>query len=128
MDEDVVLDASAIMAALQLETGGDVVFATRAARFVSTVNIVEVRTKLSDAGNTSVEIDEAIKILNMIEVNFTSEQARFAGDLRMATRSAGLSVGDRACIALAAEKGAVAMTADKAWKKVELPVRVELIR
>ena len=128
MDEDVVLDASAIMAALQSETGGDVVFATRAARFVSTVNIVEVRTKLSDAGNTSVEIDEAIKILNMIEVNFTSEQARFAGDLRMATRSAGLSVGDRACIALAAEKGAVAMTADKAWKKVELPVRVELIR
>ena len=128
MDEDVVLDASAIMAALQLETGGDVVFATRAARFVSTVNIVEVRTKLSDAGKSSVEIDEALKIINMIEVDFTSEQARFAGDLRITTRRAGLSVGDRACLALAAAKGAIAMTADKIWADVELPVRVVLIR
>jgi ribonuclease VapC len=128
MDEGVVLDASAIMAALQFEKGGDAVFATRAARFVSTVNVAEVRTKLSDAGKSSIEIDEALKIINMIEVDFTSGQARLAGDLRMATRGAGLSVGDRACIALAAEKGVVAMTADKAWKKVELPVRLAMIR
>jgi ribonuclease VapC len=128
MDEDVVLDASAIMAALQFEKGGDAVFATRAARFVSTVNVAEVRTKLSDAGKSSIEIDEALKIINMTEVDFTSAQARLAGDLRMATRGAGLSVGDRACIALAAEKGVIAMTADKAWEKVELPVRLAMIR
>jgi ribonuclease VapC len=128
MAEIVVLDTSAILAALQLEKGGMRVYEVDAARFVSTVNIVEVWTKLTDAGKSSIEIEESLRLIDMTEVDFTSEQARFAGGLRATTRRAGLSVGDRACLALAAEMGAIAMTADKIWADVELPVRVELIR
>jgi ribonuclease VapC len=128
MSDDVVLDTSAILAAIQLEPGGTRIYEIRTARFVSTVNVVEVRTKLSDAGKSSHDIDEALKLIDIVEVDFTSGQARFAGELRAATRSAGLSVGDRACLALAAEKSAIAMTADRIWKELQVPVRVELIR
>ncbi len=128
MADDMVLDTSAILAAILQEDGGSQVYEILASRFVSTVNVVEVRTKLIDRGQSELEIDAALELMDMVEVDFTSAQARFAGGLRATTRRAGLSVGDRACLALAAAKGAIAMTADKIWADVELPVRVVLIR
>jgi ribonuclease VapC len=128
MADDMVLDTSAILAAILQEDGGSQVYEILAPRFVSTVNVVEVRTKLIDKGRSDREIDSALELIDMVEVDFTSAQARFASGLREKTKSAGLSVGDRACLALAAERGAVAMTADKAWKRVELTVRVAFIR
>jgi ribonuclease VapC len=128
MSDNMVLDTSAILAAILQEDGGSQVYEILAPRFVSTVNVVEVRTKLIDKGSSEHEIDAALELIDMVEVDFTSAQARFASGLREATRRAGLSVGDRACLALAAEKNAIAMTADRIWATVDLPVRVELIR
>jgi ribonuclease VapC len=128
MADDMVLDTSAILAAILQEDGGSQVYEILAPRFVSTVNVVEVRTRLIDKGRSDREIDSALELIDMTEVDFTSAQARFASGLREKTKTAGLSVGDRACLALAAERGAIAMTADKAWKKVELPVPLAMIR
>jgi ribonuclease VapC len=128
MAEVIVLDASAIIAVIQSEPGGDLVLDLKTKPLVSTVNIVEARTKLFDFGHTAAQVDELMKLVDMIEVDFTSAQSRIASGMRDTTRHAGLSLGDRACLALAVEKNAVAMTTDQQWAKVDVAVRVELIR
>jgi ribonuclease VapC len=128
MAEIFVLDASAIIAVLRREPGNERVHAIRESAFVSTVNVAEARSKLSDYGMSIDEVDRALALLSVREMQFTVGQARLSGILRESTRSKGLSLGDRACIALAMEKGAVAMTTDSAWVHADLPVAVEMLR
>ena len=59
---------------------------------------------------------------------FTASQARLAADLRPTTSHAGLSLGDRACLALAIELGAEVYTADRQWAKVQVACKIHLIR
>jgi PIN domain nuclease of toxin-antitoxin system len=59
---------------------------------------------------------------------FDERAAWAAGVLRIGTRNAGLSLGDRACIALAKELGLPALTADKAWSRLATGVEVKLLR
>jgi PIN domain nuclease of toxin-antitoxin system len=61
-------------------------------------------------------------------VPLSAEQAKIAGNLAIAGRALGLSLGDRACLALAISTGATAYTADRAWKKLNAGVRIEVIR
>jgi ribonuclease VapC len=61
-------------------------------------------------------------------VDFDAELAEMSADLRPATRPNGLSLGDRACLALAQKRGAVALTADRTWASVDVPVEVRVVR
>ena len=61
-------------------------------------------------------------------VRFDRTAAYRAGLLRVATRQAGLSFGDRACLALAAERGVPALTADRRWSELALDIDVRLVR
>jgi len=82
---------------------------------VSTVNLAEVTTKLVD---WRIDLDDLSTIVREGKVEivpFTEAQARLCGELRRTTRSRGLSLGDRACLALAQERGLTAVTADGAW-------------
>ena len=109
------LDSSAIIALLNKETGADRVRPLLAESAISTVNIAEVATKLVD---WDIDVGElsALLIEGKVEiVPFTEAQARLCGGLRRSTRSRGLSLGDRACLALARERGLTAVTADAAW-------------
>lgn len=128
MADVVVLDASAILAVIQSEPGGELVVDLKSKPLASTVNIVEARTKLFDKGHSAEHVDELMRLVDMVEVDFTSAHSRIASGMRDTTRHAGLSLGDRACLALAAEKNAVAMTTDQQWTKVDVKVRVELLR
>lgn len=128
MVDTVVLDASAILAVIQSEPGGEFIVDLKSKPLASTVNIVEARTKLFDKGHNAELVEELMRLVDMIEVDFTSAQSRIASGMRDTTRHAGLSLGDRACLALATEKNAVAMTTDQQWTKVDVKVRVELIR
>ena len=60
----------------------------------------------------------------------TESQAQRSAELRLATRTAGLSLGDRACLALAAELGAPALTADRSWTGIAeaAGVAVQVVR
>ena len=95
---------------------------------MSSVSLAEVRTKLIDLNRLDLmALEEDLRLAIRI-VDFTTEHAVVAGDMRAATRQYGLSLGDRACLALALSLGANVYTADAAWTKVELACKVHLIR
>ena len=94
---------------------------------ISAVNFTEVMTRLH--GETQGSSYPVTDILELVQVvPFTQDQALVAADLRTSTRRHGLSLGDRACLALAITSGATAYTADRVWLDIELPCRVQYVR
>jgi PIN domain nuclease of toxin-antitoxin system len=120
-----VLDASALLAALLMEPGGEVVAQWLEGAVISAVNLSEVVANLAKKGMPEAEIRHDLGVLCLDVRPFTPEQAFMAGLMRPATVSRGLSFGDRACLALATTLGAVALTSDHAWAGM---AGVELIR
>lgn len=94
------------------------------------MNLAEVYAKLADAGGSEHRIARAIGALHLRVEPFEGEQARVAGMLRPATKALGLSLGDRACLALTRQRGATALTADQAWADLspQVGVQVSVVR
>ena len=126
----VVLDASAVLAVIFSEAGGDRVLPHLASADsrMSAVNLAEVAGRLVDAGFSDPEVRAALAALHGAVVAFESETALHSGVLRRKTRALGLSLGDRSCLALAGELGATAITADRAWAGLDIGVEIEVIR
>ena len=125
----VVLDASALLAVLNNEAGADKLTPELLSNATcSTVNLAEVQTKLVSAGGDPDEAWEDTLSPIREASPFTGEQARIAGSLVAHTRALGLSLGDRACLALGLALKAPVYTADKSWKKLKLNVRIHVIR
>lgn len=124
----VVLDASAVIAFLRLEPGADAVQRYLDTAKISAVNLAEVITKLVDFGMEPSDAVHDAKVVGLAVVPFDDEQAALCGRLRLLTRNLGLSLGDRACIALALSENARLVTADRVWSTINLPLQVELIR
>ncbi|MGQ0590240.1 MAG: type II toxin-antitoxin system VapC family toxin [Sphingosinicella sp.] len=125
-----VLDASALLAGLRREPGAERVGAALDAAVISTVNLAEVVAGLARNGATEKEVRAAIRTVSVTAIPPDEEMAVDAGLLRGVTDRAGLSLGDRFCLALARRLGAPALTADRKWAAVaaEVEVAVELIR
>jgi ribonuclease VapC len=94
----------------------------------STVNLAEVHGKLVGRGLNADEAWEATLSPIREAVAFTSEHARLTGDLAVQTRALGLSLGDRACLALGLALKVPVYTADRSWKKLKVSVRIYVIR
>jgi PIN domain nuclease of toxin-antitoxin system len=124
----VVLDASAILALLNDEVGAKIVQESLPGAIISSVNLAEVVTRLALLGMPENEIREALNILALDITSFDEEQAFLAGFLAMKTRQSGLSLGDRACLALALKTGSHTITADKVWQTLEPGLDVRVIR
>jgi ribonuclease VapC len=123
-----VLDASAILAYLRDEPGADTVErAIARGAAVSTVNLSEVCAKLNDHGVTPKQSTQTIEDLALTIEPFLRPDAECAGAWRTSTRQFGLSLGDRACLALAYRLGTPAVTTDRAWEGLPLPVEVKII-
>jgi PIN domain nuclease of toxin-antitoxin system len=125
---EVVLDSSAILAVLRGESGRDAVLDRLFQAVTCSVNLTEVVTKLLDDGVAIPKIDRVVSSVSGRIVDFDRDLAIQAGLLRAATRHKGLSLGDRACLALAMRERLPVMTADRAWADLDLPVEVVLIR
>ncbi|GDY33037.1 type II toxin-antitoxin system VapC family toxin [Gandjariella thermophila] len=125
-----VLDASAVLALLYRERGHEHVAEQLSGAVISAVNWSEIVQKLVQRGHPAPDAAvDAVRALGVEVVPFTASDARRAALLWSETRTAGLSLGDRACLALAAAiPGGVAVTADKAWDTLDLDVPVQLIR
>lgn len=124
---DVVLDASAVLALLLGEPGGEAVDANPGRAQLSTVNLTEVAQRLSDQWPDDLVIG-VLGELPCLVIDFDSAMAMRAGLLRRATRAKGLSLGDRACLALAESLSLPVLTADRAWAELDLGIEVVLIR
>ncbi len=124
-----VMDASALLALMQGERGGDVVdeLIVNNECVASSVNIVEVGTRLVDKGLAPVHLARALKELDVQTIDFDLEQALLSATMRVNTRQAGLSLGDRACLALAQLMKGTAVTADSAWVDVADAVGVKVL-
>jgi ribonuclease VapC len=124
-----VLDASAVLALLGQEPGSEPVaqYIIDGA-LISSVNVSEIVAKLSERGMPAQIIHETIDSLKMKVIDFDTGMAYEAGLLRPLTKDSGLSLGDRACLALAGHLKLPAITADKAWEKLSLNVQITVIR
>ncbi|MDX8153618.1 PIN domain-containing protein [Patulibacter brassicae] len=126
-----VVDASALIALLRDEPGADQVEAALAdadgPAHLSTVNLAEVHQALGpDLPVGLVGAPEGAPLI--VAVSFSIEHARIAAALRPATRELGLSLADRACLALARAAALPALTADRAWARADVGVDVRVIR
>lgn len=125
----IVLDASVLLAVIHGETGSEKMTPDLLDRAtVSTVNLAEVQGKLVTSGWTPDEawVDATSPVREVVP--FASEHAKAAGSLIFQTRTLGLSLGDRACLALALSIDAPVYTADRSWKNLKVGVRVHVIR
>jgi len=123
-----VLDASALLALLQVEKGHEKVAAVVAVSRASAVNLAEAGSHLTNAGDTLAHVRAQLDSLGVDVVPFDEEQAIETARLRPLTRSLGLSLGDRACLALARKLRLPAMTTDREWAKLSLGIEVNVIR
>jgi PIN domain nuclease of toxin-antitoxin system len=123
-----VIDASAILAYIVGEPGAEHVQPHIGSALASAVNLAEAGTKLSDRGLNQPEVRRALSLLDLNVVSFDERMAYSSTAMRSATRYKGLSLGDRACLALAKGRGLPALTADRLWAKLDIGVEVLLIR
>jgi PIN domain nuclease of toxin-antitoxin system len=124
----VVLDSSAILAVLNDEPGAQVVLPLLADAHASTLIVAEVVTKLVTWGMPIATATDVIEALELRLHDFSASQALAAAALCEEPSARALSLANRACIALAAELGVPAITADRLWAKIDLRVEVRLIR
>jgi len=123
-----VLDASAVLALLQKEAGHEKVATALAGARISTVNLAEVGSRLANLGRSAVQVRAVLLALGLRIVTFDQDQAFEAARLRPLTRSLGLSLSDRACLALARLQRLPAMTTDRAWRNLSLGIQIAVIR
>jgi ribonuclease VapC len=125
---DVVLDSSAVIAFLQREPGADVVGKVITRSIVSTVNAAEIVAKLIQYGLTADEAADSMMALPVRKLPFDLDQALTAGTMWGRSKSMGLSLGDRACLALAEAMKLPAMTSDRRWAEFDAKIEIRLIR
>ncbi len=123
-----VLDASALVALLFGEPGADkVADAIAEGAAISSVNLSEVAAALA---RNKLDANSVLRIVaDQVTVEpFTSEDALMTAALAEPTRASGLSLGDRACLALAKRLAVPAVTADREWAKLDLGIEIHLVR
>ena len=117
-----VLDASALLAYLWQEPGHETVAQRieQSTVMMSSVNLSEVLSRAADKGMSPPAMAALQAALPFEIIPFDRAQAQTAASLRPPTKALGLSLGDRACLALAIERQAVALTADRVWQTLKI--------
>ena len=123
-----VLDASALLAWLHEEPGAELVQQRLGSALVSTVNWSEVLQKSIQRGAEVTGMRADLAELGISFEAFTTPQAELAAQLWSTTRSCGLSLGDRACIALGIERRLPVLTTDRIWADLGLDADIVVVR
>jgi len=124
----VVLDSSAVLAYLRREPGGDALGALLPESAISVVNLAEVLGRLIVLGQTIENAKRAVDVLSMYHVPFDERLATETAALLPMTKRLGLSLGDRACLALARAMSLPVLTADRVWASLDVGVEIRMIR
>ena len=123
-----VWDASALLLLLQQEPGWRQLGPRLAGSSMSSVNLSEVAAKLMESGGTAPTTREILEGLPIEIHDFTADLAYRAAELRGPTTDLGLSLGDRACLALGLSLNSPILTGDRAWLELNLGVQIEFAR
>jgi ribonuclease VapC len=128
-----VLDASALLTVIYREPGRHLVAAAlERGSLIGAVNWAEVLAKLIVAGGDPHEVTAMAlpggPFTRLTLVAFDDEQARESARLIRKTRGHGLSLADRAALALARVRRLPVLTTDRAWRSLGLPITIEVIR
>ena len=129
----VALDASALLALVFDEIGADVVEdAIARVAYISQINWIEVLSTLAERGRDPDDVVSALTSAGVLGDNLIIQplddaQMRTIARLRPLTRSIGLSLGDRACLALAQALDVPALTSDRAWLDVAQVEHIEIL-
>jgi PIN domain nuclease of toxin-antitoxin system len=124
----VVLDTSAVIAFLRKEPGGDLISPMLRGAWLSAVNYCEIIGKAKDIQIDSGVAASTLARLGLQTVPFEETHALAAAALREPTRSLGLSLADRACLALGQLLNCPVFTADRRWKDAATGIDIRLIR
>lgn len=124
----IALDASALLALLFREPGHEQVSAVLDQACLSTVNLAEVIGRFVRDGHDAQPIRQRLTATTIEIVPFMATDAALSAALLPVTQPLGLSLGDRACLALALARGIPALTADRTWTQLNLGVTVQVIR
>lgn len=125
---EVVLDSSALLAFLWQEVGSDIVAECIGDAVISAVNFAETISKLVSRGSSSETARSAVGIARVDVIDFDQRLAEESGGLIAKTRPFGLSLGDRACLALAQREHLPVLTADRIWQNLDVGVEIRVIR
>jgi PIN domain nuclease of toxin-antitoxin system len=127
-----VLDASAVLAWILREPGAERVAALMQSEtcLLCSVNAAEIVSRLADTSRPEAGLRLVISHIGARLVPFDANHATESGLLRPLTRHLGLSLGDRACLALARLSNATAVTADRPWLELATPlgIAIECVR
>ena len=124
----IVFDSSALLAITFEEEGAEIAAQALNDGIISAVNASEVITRYVDLGASEEDALTSFRAFGLEIYPFDESLAISTGLMRSATRDAGLSLGDRACLALAIREHSSVLTADRAWATLDLDIAVELIR
>jgi PIN domain nuclease of toxin-antitoxin system len=125
---EAILDASALIAFLRNETGAERVREVLTKSGISTVNLSETLGKMVEYGNDLETAAYQVERLRIAVIPFDAEQARIAASLWKTTRSVGMSLGDRACLAVALQTSLPAFTTEKTWGECGIGAKIVRIR
>ncbi|MGE0367170.1 MAG: PIN domain-containing protein [Phycisphaerales bacterium] len=125
---EAVLDASAILAFLRREPGAEVVRPFLRGGRLSAVNYAEILARAADIGIALESTEHIMNDLGVVRISFDDAHAKVTASLRPLTKKFGLSLADRACLALASLSDLPVLTSDARWKEAGLGVEVRLIR
>ncbi|CAN0082755.1 unnamed protein product [Phaeothamnion confervicola] len=124
----IVLDASALIAFLLDEVGKERVRDRLKGSCMSALNYSEVLSRFAKDGVDIQALGQMIRRSGIEIVPFAAKEALTAAELLISTAHLGLSLGDRACLALAQNRGLHALTADRIWTRLEVGIEIECIR
>jgi PIN domain nuclease of toxin-antitoxin system len=123
------LDSTAIIALLQSEPGHQHVQEVLERSAVSAVNLAEIVNKLAQRGATSDSVRDSLVLLKLQVEDWSEDMAYRSAEFTQFNKSHGLSLGDRACLTLAKQLRATAVTSDRTWRRLpSLGVRIMIFR
>jgi PIN domain nuclease of toxin-antitoxin system len=124
----VVLDASALLAVLNSETGADTVLAALSDAAISTVNYSEVLKKTIERNAPTEPVLAFMNGWPIQIISFDEDLAASSAALYPVTKQHGLSFADLACLALGVQRNCKVLTSERRMGLVSLPIKVKVIR
>ncbi len=124
-----VLDSSALIALLGLEAGHERVAGLLDRSIISAVNLAETVNKLARETPSASVVQQLLAHMELTVVDWSEDMAYRSVEFTRFNKSHGLSLGDRACLTLAKQLKATAVTSDRAWRNAPtLGVHIMIFR